>query len=362
MEDQKRIDDIYQYTHNPTHINKNGYCKDISLEDVKFLYDCGISYRKICDILNCTHHDVTKYMKQLGLERTQKQRTKVRNNTYMERYGCNISQLQETKDKVKQTNFERYGDWYQATDAAKQKSKEINLQKYGVDNYSKTPEFKQLIHAKASQIREKMNDTLLQRYGEHWGTNSTILDKRKQTNLKKYGCEWTSQNPDVKNHIIQSNLQKYGHEWATQSDEIKIKTYKTRKRNKTFRQSKQENLVYTKLCTKFNVIRQYKSVLYPFYCDFYIPELNLFIEYQGYWMHGKQKYDCFNGQHLQKVQSWVEKSKQKSHNPRIKKVYEYAIKTWTITDPLKRQIAKENNLNWIEFFNIQQFDEWFTTL
>ena len=32
--------------------------------------------------------------------------------------------------------------------------------------------------------------------------------------------------------------------------------------------------------------------------------------------------------------------------------YKSAIKTWTITDPLKRKIAKDNNLNFIELWNI----------
>ena len=39
--------------------------------------------------------------------------------------------------------------------------------------------------------------------------------------------------------------------------------------------------------------------------------------------------------------------------------YLRAIKVWSKTDPLKREIAKKNNLNWIEFFNMNQFLDWF---
>lgn len=39
--------------------------------------------------------------------------------------------------------------------------------------------------------------------------------------------------------------------------------------------------------------------------------------------------------------------------------YKNVINVLTIKDPLKRKTAKYNNLNWIEFFNMKQFNEWF---
>ena len=38
------------------------------------------------------------------------------------------------------------------------------------------------------------------------------------------------------------------------------------------------------------------------------------------------------------------------------KYYNSAIRTWTVTDPLKRKIAKDNNLNYIEFWNIREVE------
>ena len=34
------------------------------------------------------------------------------------------------------------------------------------------------------------------------------------------------------------------------------------------------------------------------------------------------------------------------------------IKIWTIKDPLKRKTAKDNKLNYIEFWNINEVKEW----
>ena len=39
-------------------------------------------------------------------------------------------------------------------------------------------------------------------------------------------------------------------------------------------------------------------------------------------------------------------------------MYINAIEVFTKLDVKKRNWAKENNLNWIEFFNLNQFIEW----
>ena len=40
-----------------------------------------------------------------------------------------------------------------------------------------------------------------------------------------------------------------------------------------------------------DIIRQYKSDLYPFACDFYIPSLDLYIECNYHWTHGNKLYE-----------------------------------------------------------------------
>ena len=42
--------------------------------------------------------------------------------------------------------------------------------------------------------------------------------------------------------------------------------------------------------------------------------------------------------------------------------YLAAINVWTARDPLKRKTARKNNLNWIEFFTIKEFENWFKNL
>ena len=140
---------------------------------------------------------------------------------------------------------------------------------------------------------------------------------------------------------------------------MKTKEYQSKKKNNSFTVSKPEEEIYKSLCSKFhNVIHQYRSELYPFNCDFYIPEIDLYIEYQGHWTHGNEPYIGTNEQN-EILEIWRNKSNELNFKGRTKNQYKRAIKIWTLEDPLKRKTVKENNLNWIEFFNMNEFLDWF---
>lgn len=125
----------------------------------------------------------------------------------------------------------------------------------------------------------------------------------------------------------------------------------TKRKNKSFNISQEEEKISKLLFKKFiKIKRQYRSKKYPFACDFYIPKLDLYIEYQGFWSHGDEPYDSNNINHNNIIKAW---------GSRGGNFYNLAIETWTKRDPLKRETAKKNNLNWIEFFTMDQFMEWY---
>nr|DAP54545.1 MAG TPA: zinc-ribbon domain protein [Caudoviricetes sp.] len=126
--------------------------------------------------------------------------------------------------------------------------------------------------------------------------------------------------------------------------------------NTIYNCSKEEKIIFECLINRFNIIPQYKSEKYPFSCDFYIQELDLYIEFQGFWTHGKHVFDKLSEKDLKTISEWQQKANE-GH-----KAYHMAIEVWTIYDPLKRKTAKENNLNWLEFFTIDQFMNWYRTL
>ena len=198
--------------------------------------------------------------------------------------------------------------------------------------------------------------TLKYRYGDEHYNNK---EKMRNTCLKKYG-KYYVQTRDFKNKAKQTCLKKYGKEFSTQVPEKIKMNFETKKKNGTLTTSKPEQDIKKYLYTKFpNVKCQYKSEKYPFACDFYIPELDLYIEYQGYEGHGKEPFDPKNQKHLQQVSIWKQKAKEKERLSNQKSSYSRYIEVWTISDPLKRKTAKNNGLNWIEFFNMQDFMNWY---
>lgn len=185
----------------------------------------------------------------------------------------------------------------------------------------------------------------------------------RNTVIEKYGCDNAFKVDFIKEKQLKTVYERYKVTNISKLECVKLKKINTTKSNKTIVTSKDENIIYLKLCEKFNCVkRQYYSEKYPFACDFYIPEKDLYIEYQGTWSHGGMVYDETNEKCKTILDHW-----KNCLNNRIKKGinnsrYKDAINVWTIRDPLKRKTAKENNLNWIEFFTMDEFLSWYNNL
>ena len=181
--------------------------------------------------------------------------------------------------------------------------------------------------------------------------------RRELTTIKKYDVKNVALNEIISKKIKQTTKERYGtvifqhsNHYKNISHIISNKNYLTRHNNNSFNTSKPEEEIYKLLVEKFgDVKRQYKSKTYPYHCDFYIPSLDLFIEYQGFWTHGKEPYKNTSEQQ-EIIKLWESKGSS---------LYLRAIKNWTETDVLKRKIANDNKLNWLEFFNMEQFMNWF---
>lgn len=189
-----------------------------------------------------------------------------------------------------------------------------------------------------------------------------ILKNMKQTLMEKYGVDNISKTQYFKNAYKQTMLEKYGVEHYSQTNDYKIKFKRTLKKNGKCRGSDEENIIYQKILQFYpDVLRWYSNdERYPFECDFYIPSLDTFIEYQGDWYHGKkpynEPYDSENKHHNDMLNKWKLKDEEFISKGFKRNKYARAIKIWTIKDPLKRQTALKNNLNYIEIFDINDID------
>lgn len=286
--------------------------------------------------------------------------------TKKERYG---DENYNNQEKMRQTLIDRYGDEYYRNvekgkdtclkkygcisasqlDFVKEKSKQTCLKKYGVE-YS----------FQSDNNKEKAKITKLRLYGNEFYRNE---EKAKQTNLERYGAENPFASPVIRDKIKKTLKDKYGEDSYVLTEEFKRKAYETKLIKESYGTSEEENEINNILIQKFkNVKRQYYSKEYPFPCDFYVPELNLYIEYQGYWSHGGEPYNEELEQHKRKKELWEQRRDDDTNPSFRRRCYKSAINVWTVRDPLKRETARKNNLNWMEFFTMDEFMAWYNSL
>lgn len=304
------------YINNPL---KRGEYPEI--DDVKFLFlTLNLSREECAAVCHCNPEKIKIMCQANKFSKTKEQRSEVRKRTLQKKYGVsNISQCNHIKDKKKQTSLDHYG----------------------VENPSQF-----------SGIKEKIKQNCLNKYGVD-STNSLQWKKEKvrKTNLEKYNV------PNIMQVLTTEKLNKHAQrikdKIINNKPHMVNQIYNTKKANNSFNISQSEIYIREMLEKVVEVRTQYKSKEYPFACDFYISSLNLYIEYNGTWTHGGMPY-VHNEQCNSKLQIWKEKAK-------TSKFYQNAIKTWTIRDVIKRETARRNKLNWLEFFTLKDFYDWYCT-
>jgi hypothetical protein len=209
--------------------------------------------------------------------------------------------------------------------------------------------------ARSEETTKKKKETQL----KNWGTeNCYDSDKYKQLMTEKYGVEYIWQREDIKEKKKEKCLQKYGCEYPTQNEEIKQKVWETTKQNSTPRTSNEENQIYQWLLELgYNVNRFYKSDNYPFNCDFYLPDYDLYIEYQGSFYHNKRSFlnTPDDKKELEEYNIKINDILQKdpNKNPKLKGV----VDTWAVRDVYKRQYCLNNNIKFLELYYVKSKDD-----
>ena len=315
-------------------------------------------------------------------------------NTYRLKYGI---EWYNNRDKMKQTKFKHYGDSsyvnsYQAIRTKMErygslsyitnKGLQTKYNKYGYNLTYIKEKVKQSVYSRygvsyvtqLDSFKEKSKNTKLERYGNaYWNNPEKVFD----TVLMRYNTSYVLLADEIKAKIVETRYNKYGSHIQWNQTDIgrryvsyymslpgtQNKINETKRKNKTFNVSKPEDECYKLLCTKFgsdNIIRQYKSDLYPYCCDFYIKNNDiighdLYIECNFHWTHNDHLYNKNNIKDIITKCRWNQKAK-------TSKFYFNAIKTWTERDVKKHNIAKMNHLNWLCFYKKSDFDEFLNSI
>jgi len=237
------------------------------------------------------------------------------------------------------TNLIKYGvtNVY-ASDYAKQKMKQTKIAKYGDQNYNN---------------RSKAIQTTLALYGvTNVSQAPKIKAKIQNTNMSKYGAPMPLLSKKVQEHMCDTKEKRYGNRHYTNRD----KFYETMKKNGFI--SKAEKLfeyVLINSCIEYKS-QYHKDFRYPFYCDFYLPKYDIFVEINIYLAHGPHPFNSNNQEDLKFLAEW----KQKADNG--KTIYYDWINRWTQIDVNKRNIANKNKLKYYELYSIEEIQEFFKNI
>lgn len=299
-----------------------------------------------CGITKMKNTNLNKYGSEYAIK-SQIVRDKMK-NTCLEKYGVeNPGGLDFVQDKIKKTNMDKFGVPYAvSSDIIRKKSQETLMRNHGV-----------AYPFESNSIKEKAKKTMIERYGITVPIhNPEIRERTIKTNKNKYGKEFPLLDKNIRDMCTKTLKRNFGVANPMHSEEIKEKVFKRKCENNSFNKSRPEERLYELLVDKFGidgVLRQYKSELYPFACDFYIKSIDTYIELNANWTHNNHFFNKTNQEDLDKIKDWKMKSKEHPF-------YNKAIETWTMRDIEKRNCALRNHLNYVVFWdnNLSDAIEW----
>lgn len=214
------------------------------------------------------------------------------------------------------------------------KQRETTIKNFGV----KRP-------AQNKDVMKKMQNTCIELYGATNGHGKEQTEKMCKNNLEKYGIEHIWQREDVKEKSKKTKLQRYGNPTYTNRE----KAFKTIKENGWYASRLEDRYINDLRKIYPDIIRRYKSSKYPFECDFYVPSIDLYIEFNCFWMHGGHWFDENDYNDQMTLNYWESKNT---------KQHQYAIYIWTKRDIIKKTVAENHQLNYLVFWsenNIKHF-------
>ena len=212
------------------------------------------------------------------------------------------------------------------------------LDKYGVDNPFKLDEFQAI----AAETRKE-------KYGAEYtlASGSALRDAARETFAEHMQDDEFRKELNEKK--CATNIALYGVPYVVQSPVFQAKMNATKHKNGTFNSSNIEECIKA-----FDIFKsQYnKDVRYPYLCDFYDRDRDLFIEVNASWTHNFHWYDVDSDAVI--VNAWKKKSDDSQY-------YASALKIFTKSDVEKRECARKNNLNYVTLWDSDGMDAdlWF---
>lgn len=305
--------------------------------------------------------------------------------TNMALYGVPyVAQSPVFQAKTRATNLRRYGYTHAMKSPSMRKrlsqvmkknapmiaikSRKTCLEKYGVEYYGQTVEARnaqsERMRANLDVFMSKSRASMLKRYGVKYSWESAALRGKAQTTMReRYGStcyvqsdEYKERLDSIMDKVRQTNMSRYGSPFYVQSDEykqnvddIQSRIIATKRQNGVLNTSTVEKHVkgFDDFESQYN-----KDARYPYLCDFYDRDRDLFIEVNASWTHGYHWYDAEKDVAI--CAKWKAKSEDSTY-------YANALEVFTKRDVEKRETARVSNLNYVTLWDSDGMDAdlWF---
>ena len=176
--------------------------------------------------------------------------------TLIERYGVdNPMKLKSIAQKMSTTVKSKSED---EKNEILNKRKSTNLERYGFESASQNPEIMAKIQKSIAEnnniedIKDKIEKTCLERYGSKTFLSSGYArEKIKETNIEKYNGPAPMCSDDVKRKTANTVKERYGVESIMMVGEVVQKIHQSKVANNTYGVSSVEENMYLRLCDLF---------------------------------------------------------------------------------------------------------------
>lgn len=211
------------------------------------------------------------------------------------------------------------------------------------------------------KTREKAEKTYIERYGVPFSKialNEGIRNKTQRTNFEKYGATsilkleksvvarrhcWKENHDKIIARRVETCMEKYGVPIAMQHESVKSKIdqvaharkcHETMKRNKTYKKSRPEDMLYEALCSIYGNDDISRQVMLRKWCiDFYIKSTHVYVQLDGVYWHGLDR-------NIDEIA--------KFHNKRDKTIYETYMR-----DKEQNELANSGEIKLVRFTDVE---------
>ena len=187
---------------------------------------------------------------------------------------------------------------------------------------------------------------------EHWGTaNVYDSEKYQEKMMEKYGVRYHWQREDIKERRKNVCLERYGIENPICNPEVRMRSYESLVKNGKCQKSDKEDEVAEYIASLgYTVERHHRTEEFPFNADIYLPEYDLYIEYQGSQFHNTYSF-MGTKEDIELLEAYRRRSEELKEETDVEKTqYDNMIYVWSDLDVRKRLFAQENGIRYFEIY------------